>query len=260
MNQSMIWVDTHTHLYSDQFDTDRAEIIAAAQNAGIAKAFLPAIDSGSHTQMLDLEEVYPHWAHAMMGLHPCSVKEDFEAELAIVRNYLDQRQFVAIGEIGIDLFWDKTFLDQQVAAFLLQIKWAKELNLPIVIHSRDATDLIIDLLERENDEKLFGIFHCFTGDLRQAQQIIGLGFHLGIGGVATFKNGGLDAVLPHIDLKHIVLETDSPYLAPVPYRGKRNETSYIPLIGQRVAELSGKSVEEIASITTENAGRVFGGC
>lgn len=259
MNQSLIWIDTHTHLYSDQFDTDRAEIIATAQNAGIAKAFLPAIDSGSHKQMLDLEAAHPQWAQAMMGLHPCSVKEDFEAELAIVRNYLDQRQFVAIGEIGIDLFWDKTFLDQQVEAFLLQIQWAKEHNLPIVIHSRDATDLIIDLLERENDEKLFGIFHCFTGDLRQAQQIIGLGFHLGIGGVATFKNGGLDAVLPYIDLRQIVLETDSPYLAPVPYRGKRNETSYIPLIGQRVAELSGLSLEEIAAITTENTGRVFGG-
>jgi TatD DNase family protein len=207
--------------------------------------------------MLALEEAYPNQCFAMMGVHPCSIKADFEAELKIAEEWLGKRNFVAIGEIGTDLYWDKTLIDQQKEAFDIQCGWARQYGLPIVIHCRESMDLTIELVEAIADSKLTGVFHCFTGDADQARRIIELGFFLGIGGVSTFKNGGLDAVLPAIGAERLVLETDSPYLAPVPHRGKRNEPTYIPLIAQRVAELTGLTLEDIAETTTRNANQLF---
>ncbi len=224
---------------------------------GVDRVYLPNIDSSSVEAMLALEEAYPEHCFAMMGLHPCSVKADYEEELAKVRNWLDKRPFAAVGEIGIDLYWDKTFFEQQKEAFLRQISWAKELDRPIVIHSRDATDVIIELLDTVRGEKLRGIFHCFTGTLEQAEAITEMGFLLGIGGVLTFKNSGLDRVMEDISLDKVVLETDAPYLAPVPYRGKRNESGYVVKVGEKLASIKGEAIEKIAQITTENALNLF---
>lgn len=252
-------IDTHTHLYADAFDEDRAEAIKRALDNGVQQFFLPAIDSETHQKMLDLEAEYPNQIFAMMGLHPCSVKpESWEKELAIVENYLNQRHFCAVGEIGIDLYWDKSALDIQIQAFEKQIDWAIEKDLPIVIHSRESFDETFEVLERKKHPKLRGIFHCFSGDLAQAQRAIDLGFLLGIGGVLTFKNGKIDQFLSEISLENIVLETDSPYLAPVPHRGKRNESAYIPLIVGKMVDIYGKDFAEIDKITTENAKRIFG--
>lgn len=252
-------IDTHTHLYSDQFDDDRAEAIARAVENGISHFFLPAIDSQYHEKMLALEALYPKQIFAMMGLHPCDVKpETWENELNIVENYLNQREFCAVGEIGIDLYWDKSTLEIQIQAFEKQIDWAIEKNIPIVIHSRESFDEVLEVLHRKKHPKLRGIFHCFSGTLEQAQEVISLGFLLGIGGVATFKNGKIDQFLSQIPLEYIVLETDSPYLAPVPHRGKRNESAYLPLIAGKLVDIYGVSFEEIDGITTENAKRVFG--
>lgn len=250
--------DTHTHLYSEQFDEDRAEMIQRAKDIGVSRFFIPAIDSSYTNRMLDLEQNYTEDVFLMMGLHPTSVKENYKNELAHVKEWIDKRDFIAIGEIGIDLYWDKTFLPQQQEAFKTQIQWAKEKNLPIVIHCRDAFDEIFEVLETEKDEKLFGIFHCFTGTLEQAKKAISYNMKLGIGGVATFKNGKIDKFLNQIDIKHIVLETDSPYLAPTPYRGKRNESSYIKQVVEKLAIIYQCSFEEIAEITTRNSKDIFG--
>jgi TatD DNase family protein len=250
--------DTHTHLYSEQFDEDRAEMIQRAKNIGVSRFFIPAIDSSYTNRMLDLEQNYTNDVFLMMGLHPTSVKENYKEELAHVREWINKRDFIAIGEIGIDLYWDKTFLPQQQEAFRTQIQWAKEKKLPIVIHCRDAFDEIFEVLETEKDENLFGIFHCFTGTLEQAKKAISYNMKLGIGGVVTFKNGKIDKFLNQIDIKHIVLETDSPYLAPTPYRGKRNESSYIKEVVEKLTTIYQLSFEEIAEITTRNSKDIFG--
>ena len=251
-------IDTHTHLYAEEFDHDRAEAIKRAIDKGVDKFFLPAIDSESHEKMLALETEFPEQIHAMMGLHPCYVKpESWEKELSIVENFLNKRKFCAIGEIGIDLYWDKSTLDIQIKAFEWQIDQAIERDLPIVIHSRESFDVIFEVLERKKHPKLRGIFHCFSGDLQQAQQAIALGFALGIGGVVTFKNGKIDQFLKEISLEHIVLETDSPYLAPVPFRGKRNESAYLDLVLGKLVDLYQMDFKTIEKMTSENALRIF---
>jgi TatD DNase family protein len=254
----MIITDTHTHLYSEAFDDDRVAMINRALDAGVTRFFIPAIDSSYTESMFQLEKEFPDNVFLMMGLHPTHVKENFKSELQHVEAQLAKRKFYAIGEIGIDLYWDKTTLNIQVEAFRHQINLAKQYQLPIVIHCREAFDEIFEVLEQEKSDDLFGIFHCFTGSLEQAHQAISYNMKLGIGGVVTFKNGKIDQFINQIDLKHIVLETDSPYLAPKPYRGKRNESFYIYKVLEKLSELYEKSVEEIASITTENSKAIFG--
>lgn len=254
----MIFTDTHTHLYSEEFDQDRNEMIQRAIKQGVSRFFVPSIDSNYTAQMYELEILYPDHIFLMMGLHPTYVKENYLEELVHVETELAKRKFHAVGEIGIDLFWDKTFLKEQQHAFQYQIQLAKKYKLGINIHCRDAFDEVFEVLESEKANDLFGIFHCFTGDLSQAQQAIDLNMKLGIGGVATFKNGKIDQFLHDIDLKHIVLETDSPYLAPVPYRGKRNESSYARLVAEKLASIYQIPLEEIARITTENSKAIFG--
>jgi TatD DNase family protein len=250
-------IDTHAHLYLPEFDNDREAMIGRAMAAGVGRFYLPNIDSSSIGAMLRLEQQYPGQCFAMMGLHPCSVKEDYRKELAIVEDWLVKRPFAAVGEIGIDLYWDKTFVKEQDGAFLQQIEWAAARQLPVVIHSRDAMDHILQLLRHQPIHGLRGVFHCFSGTVSQAEVAIELGFLLGIGGVLTFKNSGLDLVVKSLPLEHLVLETDSPYLAPVPYRGKRNESSYLALVANRLADIKGLPVDEVASITTQNAMRLF---
>ncbi len=250
--------DTHTHLYSEQFNEDRAEMMQRAKDAGVTRFFIPAIDASYTESMLDLEKNFKEDVFLMMGLHPTSVKENYQKELAHVKEWIDKRDFIGIGEIGIDLYWDKTFLAQQQDAFKTQIQWAKEKKLPIIIHCRDAFDEIFEVLESEKSEDLFGIFHCFTGTLEQAKKAISYNMKLGIGGVATFKNGKIDKFLNQIDIKNIVLETDSPYLAPTPYRGKRNESSYITQVVEKLAAIYVLTFDEIAEITTENSKAIFG--
>jgi TatD DNase family protein len=255
----LILTDTHSHLYAEQFSEDIDQVMSRCLADGVKRIFLPNIDESSIDSMLALEDSYPNTCFSMMGLHPCSVKENFEEQLAIVRTWLDRKNFVAIGEIGIDLYWDKSLLAEQQEAFRRQIIWAKELGKPIIIHARDSFDEIFEIVDELNDHRLSGIFHCFTGSAQQAQKIIDYGdFWLGIGGVLTFKNGGVDKVVKDIDIKHLVLETDSPYLAPTPYRGKRNESSYLKLIAMKLAEIKGVSLEEVAEITTENSKEIFG--
>jgi len=255
----MILTDTHTHLYSSQFDEDRKNAINSCIEKGVSRLFLPNIDSSSIDGMLAIEKEFPSNCFAMMGLHPCSVKENYKQELALAEEWLNKRNFCAIGEIGIDLYWDKSTLKAQQDAFRTQINWAKERDLPFVIHCRDAFNEIFEIMDELNDDKMKGIFHCFTGNLEQANHIINYGgFKLGIGGVVTFKNGGLDKVIEQIDLKHLVLETDSPYLAPVPFRGKRNESSYLVNIAEKVSEIHQVTIEEVAKITTANSMEVFG--
>ena len=250
--------DTHTHLYSEQFDEDRNEMILRARKSGVSRFFIPAIDSSYTDRMLTLEKENPEDIFLMMGLHPTSVKENYKEELLHVKEWIDKRDFYAIGEIGIDLYWDKSFLKQQQEVFRTQIKWAKEKKLPIVIHCRQAFDEIFEVLESEKYDSLRGIFHCFTGNLEQAQKAISYNMKLGIGGVVTFKNGKIDQFLKEIDLKHIVLETDAPYLAPKPFRGKRNESAYIINVVDKLVDIYGLSFDEIAKITTDNSKAVFG--
>ena len=254
----MIITDTHTHLYSDAFDEDRAEMIQRAIEANVTRFFIPAIDSSYTESMLQLEKDFPEHVFLMMGLHPTSVKQNYKEELAHVEEQLSNRKFCAIGEIGIDLYWDTSTLDIQIEAFKHQINLAKKYQLPIVIHCREAFDEIFKVLEQEKSDDLFGIFHCFTGNLEQAKKAISYNMKLGIGGVVTFKNGKIDQFINEIDLKHIVLETDSPYLAPKPFRGKRNESSYIYKVLEKLSELYNISEDEIASITTENSKAIFG--
>lgn len=253
----MILTDTHTHLYSEQFLEDQDAVIQAALAENIERFFIPAIDSTYADAMYVLEEKYPDKIFLMMGLHPTHVKANYLEELAFVKEQFKKRSFYAVGEIGMDLYWDKTYVEEQKEAFKIQIQLAKEKELPIVIHCRDAFDEIFEVLEEEKDEKLRGIFHCFTGDINQAKQAISYNMKLGIGGVVTFKNGKIDRFLNEIDLKHIVLETDAPYLAPTPYRGKRNESKYLINVAEKVAQIYGKTLEEIAEITTCNSKEVF---
>jgi TatD DNase family protein len=250
--------DTHTHLYSSQFKEDQAAMMLRAKEAGVSRFFIPAIDSSYAERMFELEKNYPKDVFLMMGLHPCYVKENYQEELNFVKNWIDKRNFYAIGEIGIDLYWDKSTLQLQQDAFVTQINWAKEKKLPIVIHCREAFDEIFEILEQEKDEDLYGIFHCFTGNKQQAEQAISCNMKLGIGGVATFKNGKIDKFLKEIDLQHIVLETDAPYLAPKPFRGKRNESAYLTYIIDKLVDIYSISYDEIAKITTENSKAVFG--
>lgn len=251
-------IDTHTHLFAQQFDEDRSEVVHRALEKGVQQMLLPNIDSSSIQPILDLCTEFPNNCFPMMGLHPCDVKENYLEELAIFEEWLQKEKFVAIGEIGIDLYWDKKTLVIQEDAFRKQVDLAKKHKLPIAIHVRDSFDEVLAIVDELNDDNLSGVFHCFTGNETQANHIINYGgFKLGIGGVVTFKNSGLDKTLNTISIEHLILETDSPYLAPTPYRGKRNESSYVVLVAEKLAEIYGKSVEEIADITTQNAKALF---
>lgn len=253
----MNFIDTHTHLYLNEFTSDIEEVILRAKNEGVEKFYLPAIDSTETKNLLLLEKKYPRECFAMMGLHPCSVKKNYNEELALVYEWLQKRKFAAIGEIGLDFYWDKTFSDQQYESFHQQIEWALEFDLPINIHSRNAMQESIDVVKQYSDKGLKGIFHCFSGSHNEALQIIETKFYLGIGGVVTYKNRGVAEAIKDIDLKHLVLETDAPYLTPVPFRGKRNESSYLKYVAQKIAEVKNISIEEVAEITTTNALNLF---
>nr|MBC7612491.1 TatD family hydrolase [Pseudopedobacter sp.] len=254
----MILTDTHTHIY---YETDEEKLTQQMQRCsdnGIYRFFLPNVNSASIPLVLDLGKRYPETCFPMLGLHPCDVKEDYEKELSQIYQAVQKEQVYAIGEIGMDLYWDKTFIKEQQHSFRTQIAWAKELDLPIVIHCRDAFEEVFEVLEDLKDEKLRGIFHCFTGDLEQAHKAIQLNFYLGIGGVLTYKKAGLAEVIQDIDVKHLVLETDAPYLAPVPYRGKPNESAYLIHVAQKLADIKGMSLEQVAEITTANSIKAFG--
>ncbi len=253
----MVITDTHTHLYSEAFDNDRNKMMQRALDANVSRFFIPAIDSTYTTSMLQLEKDFPKNVFLMMGLHPTHVKDNYKDELDHVEDMLASHKFYAVGETGIDLYWDKSTLGIQQEAFRYQIKLAKQYKLPIVIHCRESFNEIFEVLEDEKDEDLFGIFHCFTGTFEQAQKAISYNMKLGIGGVVTFKNGKIDQFLNQIDLNHIVLETDSPYLAPTPFRGKRNESAYILNVLNKVSEIYGVSQEEISRITTKNSKAIF---
>lgn len=253
----MPYTDTHAHIFLDDFRQDLDDVIGRAREAGVESICMPNVDHTTIDRMLETEEKYTDTCKAMIGLHPCSVKKDFERELYIVEQWLGKRSFIAIGEMGTDLYWDKTFWEQQREAFLVQAKWAIQYRLPLVIHCRESIDETITLLKPLVNDRLGGIFHCFSGNAEQARQITGMGFYLGIGGVATFKNAGLDKVLPEISLDRIVLETDCPYLAPVPYRGKRNEPSYIPIIADKVSDVMRVPVAEVEQQSTANAAKIF---
>jgi TatD DNase family protein len=254
-----MYIDTHTHLYSSQFDEDRIDVIERAINLGVEKLLLPNIDRDSVDKMFALQQRFPENCYPMIGLHPCSVGENWKDELLFLKGHLDSTKCIAVGEIGIDLYWDKTYQKEQEYAFIEQVNWAKSLNLPIVIHARDSFPQIFSLLDEVNDDQLRGVFHCFTGTEEDVLKIRSYGgFMFGIGGVLTFKKSGLDVVVKQIPLNEIILETDSPYLAPNPHRGKRNESAYIPLIADKLSDVFEASEKEIARITTENAVRLFG--
>jgi TatD DNase family protein len=248
------FIDTHSHIYLDSFDEDRQAIVDRAREKGIEKIFLPAIDSTTHEAMIRLDEEFPG-CRAMIGLHPCSATNSFEKELEIIENWLKMRSFIAIGEIGLDFYWDKTFTSQQYSAFHHQVKLALAWKLPIVIHSRNAIDECIEVVEQYPGIR--GVFHCFSGNEDQARRIIAAGLILGIGGVVTFKNSGVDKVVEKLGLDHIILETDAPYLAPVPFRGKRNEPAYIEIIAQKLSDLLKINLEEVGKLTTQNALKLF---
>lgn len=251
-------IDTHCHLYLDEFKDDIEEVIKRAEREGVRQFYLPAIDSSEIDNLLLLEERFPGKCIAMMGLHPCSVKENYKDELATVKEWLENRKFAAVGEIGLDFYWDKAFTKQQYEAFRKQIEWSLQYHLPIVIHSRDAMQETIEVVKEYSAKGVKGIFHCFGGSYQNAKDILDAGFYLGIGGVLTYKKSGLSEVLEKIDLKHLVLETDSPYLTPVPFRGKRNESSYIKYVVEKLAIIKKVSMKEVAAITTVNAQKIFG--
>lgn len=262
----MILTDTHTHLFSSEFDNQIDELISQAKEKSVSRFFLPNINSQTIPLVFNLTNKYPQNCFAMIGLHPCDVKENYKEELAIIENTLrnskkethKSERIYAIGEIGLDLYWDKTFVNNQIEAFVTQITRASELNLAVSMHTRNATQETIDILKQNAHLKNKGVFHCFGGTLEQAREIIDMGFYLGIGGVITFKNSGLGKIVKQIDLQHIVLETDAPYLAPVPHRGKRNDPAYLYLIAEKIAQIKNVSIEEVASITTENSKKIFG--
>jgi len=255
----MSLIDTHIHLYADEFYSDREALIAAAASKGINRFLLPNIDKDSIEGMLALCSSHKNACYPMFGLHPCSVKEDFEEQLSIIRSSYEEnkKNTVAIGEIGLDFYWDLTYKKEQELAFRNQVDWAIEMDLPVVIHSRNSTNELIGILKEINNPRVHGVFHCFSGDLSQANEIIKLGFYLGIGGVVTFKNSGMDKVVPHLPIDRILLETDGPYLAPVPFRGKRNEPAYLKLIAEKIAELKNISLADLAIATTYNAEQLF---
>ncbi len=255
----MILIDTHCHLYAEEFKEEADAVIARAKAQGVSKFYLPGIDSTEIAGMLALEQSYPGTCIAMMGLHPCYVKENYRQELEIVKDWLDKRPFAAIGEIGLDYYWDTSFKEQQQESFRLQMDWALEKGMPIVIHTRNAMQETIELVKPYAARGLKGIFHCFSGSNESAVQITQMGFLLGIGGVITYKNAGLGEVLANIELEHFVLETDAPYLTPVPFRGKRNESSYLTYILAKLSEVKQLPEAEIAAITTANAEKLFGG-
>ncbi|EKO3793594.1 TatD family hydrolase [Vibrio metschnikovii] len=250
-------IDTHAHVYASEFDHDRDQVIQRAIEQGIEHILLPNIDLDSIAPMLATEAAYPDLCRSMMGLHPCYVNADVKQTLEQIEYWFTQREFIAVGEIGIDLYWDKTYQAEQEMALITQLNWAKSLNLPVVIHTRDSIDQTLALLKQEQNGQLRGVFHCFGGTIEQAKAINDLGFHLGLGGVSTFKNGGMDKVIPALDLNYLVLETDCPYLAPVPHRGKRNEPAYTRLVAERIAELRGLSTEYVDQFTTNNAKALF---
>ena len=252
-------IDTHCHLYLKEFDEDRVEVVQRAENEGVKKLILPSIDKEHFRDLLKMEAEFPHLCLAMAGLHPCSVRENYKEELEFVAELLSLRTFAAVGEIGLDFYWDKGFEKQQYAAFHAQIDMALVTGIPIVIHSRASMQPTIDVVRAHQFGDLRGIFHCFSDSAEAARQIIDLGFYLGIGGVITFKNSKLPDILANIDLQHIVLETDAPYLTPAPFRGKRNESSYLTIIAEKLAEIKGIPVEEVSKITTANALKIFGG-
>jgi TatD DNase family protein len=253
----MIFTDTHTHLYASEFDNDRKESIEKAIKNGVTRFFLPNIETASIQPMLDLVWQFPENCYPMMGLHPCSVDANFESQLFQIQKWFKKRKFYAVGEIGLDYYWSTEFKDQQITAFRKQCQWAIQQDLPIVIHSRNSNTDLITLLEEMKHPKLRGIFHCFSGNAEEAHKVVELGFYLGIGGVLTYKNSGLDKAIEAIDLEHLVLETDSPYLAPVPHRGKRNEGFFIIDIAKKLAELKGVGIAKVAEITTENSRKIF---
>ena len=251
-------IDTHCHLYLEDFKQDIESVISNAEKEGVEKFYLPAIDSKYIDDMMALEGKFPSKCFCMTGLHPCSVKEDYRKELETVANWLRKRKFAAIGEIGLDFYWDKTFALQQYEAFQKQIELSLGYNLPIVIHSRNAMQETIEVINQYKEKGIKGIFHCFNGTYEDAIKIIDLGFYLGIGGVITYKNSGLSEIISKIDLEFVVLETDAPYLTPVPFRGKRNESSYLKYIVAKLAEIKNISIEEAAAVTTKNAEKIFG--
>lgn len=250
-------IDTHAHIYATEFDNDRDEVVKRALEQGISHILLPNIDLESIEPMLKTEAAYPEVCRSMMGLHPCYVDANVDETLKTIHSWFDKHNFIAVGEIGIDLYWDKTYKAEQEKAFITQLNWAKELNLPAVIHTRDSIEETLALLKTEQDGSLSGVFHCFGGSVKEAKAINDLGFHLGLGGVSTFKNGGMDKVIPHLDLNKVILETDCPYLAPVPHRGKRNEPAFISLIAERVAFLTNINVNEIIQTTNKNVKSLF---
>lgn len=253
-----MYIDSHSHIYSEEFDSDREESVQRALGQGIGKIVLPNIDESSIKPMFELVAAFPDVCYPLMGLHPGSVKGDYPEELAKIKECLSMYRFYGIGEIGIDLYWDKTYIKEQIDAFHIQVQWAREMDLPVVIHVRESFDEVFRVLEKESDDNLRGVFHSFTGTIEQAKMIIDIGFHIGINGIVTFKNSGLDRVVGQIAPGHLLLETDSPYLSPVPNRGKRNESANIIYIAQKIAEVHGVSLEEIERVTTENAIGLFG--
>jgi len=253
----MKFIDTHTHLYLDNFDADRDEVIQNAIDNGVEKMLLPAIDSSSFSAMKQLSDKYPDNCFPMIGLHPTSVKDNYETEMELVENELENSGYIAVGEIGIDLYWDSTYFEEQKDAFRRQLKLAKKYNLPVAIHTRDSFNEIYPIIKDELTEELRGVFHCFTGTVDESKKIIDLGFMMGIGGIVTFKNSGLDKVVQTIPIEYLLLETDSPFLTPAPYRGKRNQSAYLTYIAAKLAEVKGVSITEVADITTKNAEKLF---
>ncbi len=250
-------VDTHAHLYVEQFDTDLDEVMLRAANNGVNRILLPNIDSTTTERLWNVVNAYPQTCLPMMGVHPCSVEANYKEELKHVEEELAKGTYIAVGEIGIDLYWEKGFIKEQIIAFEQQMEWAKELNLPVAIHCRNSFDEIFTSVEKVQDGRLQGVLHCFTGDEQQAQKTIDLGLHIGLGGVLTFKNSGVDKAVANVPMNKIILETDSPYLAPTPYRGKRNESSYTKMVAEKLAEVKNLSLEEVGKITTQNAERLF---
>jgi len=250
-------IDTHSHIYMPEFDVDRDFMLMRAEKEGINLILMPAVDNETYLAMLKTEENFPGKCVSMMGLHPCSVKEGYRQDLKKAEEYFEKRRFVAVGETGLDFYWDKTFTKEQYESFQTQIEWAKHYNIPVVIHSRNSIDECISTIKENQQGNLKGVFHCFSGDEKQAKAIIDLGFYLGIGGVVTFKNSGLDKVMADIDMKNVVLETDAPYLAPVPFRAKRNECSYLKYVVEKLAEIKKVSKEDIEKVTTKNAKELF---
>ena len=250
-------IDTHAHVYSKNFINDVEQILQRAKDAGISQIYLPAIDLETHEAMLQLEAKHPQYLQSMMGVHPCSINANYAEEMRVAENYLRDRTFCAVGEIGIDLYWDKTFLEEQKNCFIQQMHWAEDLKIPIAIHSRESMEITIAILEENKWYTQGGIFHCFTGNTEQAKRVIDHGFYLGIGGVVTYKNSGLDSVVRDIALDYMVLETDAPYLSPIPHRGKRNEPSYVKFVAQKIAEVKEVDYAVVAEVTTRNAYKIF---